>query len=65
MQRIARRDRRDFLSNQSKEIEENNRMGLEEEMATHFSILAWRIPMGRGAWWVTVHGVAESTQLSD
>ena len=23
------------------------------------SILAWRIPMGRGAWWVTVHGVAE------
>ena len=64
-QRIARRDKKAFLSNQSKEIEENNRMGLEEEMATHFSILAWRIPMGRGAWWVTVHGVAESTQLSD
>ena len=33
---------------------------LEEGMATHSSILAWRIPMGRGAWWATVHGVAES-----
>ena len=33
---------------------------LEEGMATHFSILAWRIPMDRGAWWATVHGVAKS-----
>ena len=33
---------------------------LEEGMATHSSILAWRIPMGRGAWWATVHGVTES-----
>ena len=24
---------------------------LEEGMATHTSILAWRIPMERGAWW--------------
>ena len=23
---------------------------LEEEMATYFSILAWRIPVDRGAW---------------
>ena len=39
---------------------------LEEEMATHSSILAWRIPMDRGAWRATVHGVAKSqTQLSD
>ena len=39
---------------------------LEEGMATHPSILAWRIPMDRGAWWVTVHGVAKSwTQLSN
>ena len=30
---------------------------LEEGMATHSSILAWRIPMDRGAWWATVHGV--------
>ena len=27
-------------------------------MATHSSILAWRIPVDRGAWWATVHGVA-------
>ena len=26
-------------------------------MATHSSTLAWRIPMDRGAWWATVHGV--------
>ena len=32
---------------------------LEEGMATHRSILAWRIPMHRGAWRATVHGVAE------
>ena len=32
---------------------------LEEVMATHSSILAWRIPMDRGAWWATVHGVTE------
>ena len=30
---------------------------LEEGMATHSSILAWRIPMDRGAWWATGHGV--------
>ena len=33
---------------------------LEEGMATHSSILAWRTPMDKGAWWVTVLGVAES-----
>ena len=33
---------------------------LEEGMAIHSSILAWRIPMDRGAWWATVHGVAQS-----
>ena len=26
---------------------------LEEGMATHSRILAWRIPMDRGAWWAT------------
>ena len=31
---------------------------LEKEMAPHSSILAWRIPMDRGAWWATVHEVA-------
>ena len=33
---------------------------LEEGMATHSSILAWRIPMERGAWAATVHGVPKS-----
>ena len=33
---------------------------LEKDMVTHFSILAWRLPMDRGAWWVIVHGVAKS-----
>ena len=33
---------------------------LEEGMATHSSILAWRIPMDREAWWATIHGVAKS-----
>ena len=32
---------------------------LEEGIVTHSSILAWRIPMDRGAWQATVHGVAE------
>ena len=32
---------------------------LEEDMATPCSILAWRIPIDRGAWWATVNGVAE------
>ena len=77
-QRTARRDKKAFLSHQSKEIEENNRMGKtrdlfkkirdtegtfhvkmgtmkdrngmdltqagEKAMATHSSVLAWRIP---------------------
>ena len=33
---------------------------LEESMATHSSILAWRIPMDRGVWWATVHAVAKN-----
>jgi len=33
---------------------------LEKGMATHCSILAWRIPMDRGALWAIVHGVAKS-----
>ena len=39
---------------------------LEEGMATHSSILAWAIPMDRGAWRATIHGVIKSqTWLSD
>ena len=32
---------------------------LEEDTATHFSILAWRIPMDRGALWATIPGIIE------
>ena len=39
---------------------------LEEGMVTYSSILARRIPMDRGAWQATAHGVTKSgTQLSD
>ena len=38
---------------------------LEEGMTTHSTILAWRIPKDRGAWWAPVHRVAKSqTRLS-
>ena len=45
-------------------------LGLEdllgEDMAIDSSILAWRMPMDRGAWWAIVHGVLKSwTWLSD
>ena len=33
---------------------------LEESTTTHSSILFWRIPMDRGAWQATVHGVRKS-----
>ena len=33
---------------------------LEEGMTTHSSILAWRIPMDRGAWWAIVHRITKS-----
>ena len=34
---------------------------LEEEMAAYPSSLAWMKSHGqRGAWWATIHGVAES-----
>ena len=33
---------------------------LEKEMAAHSSILAWSIPMDRGAWQSTVHSIAKT-----
>ena len=37
---------------------------LGKEMATHSSVLAWRISGTGGAWWAAVYGVAQSrTQL--
>ena len=39
---------------------------LEEGMATYSRVLAWRIPMDKGAWQATVFGVTKSqTRLSD
>ena len=39
---------------------------LEEGMATHSSILAWRInPMDRGAWRATVHGLAKESDTPE
>ena len=35
---------------------------LEEGLATHTSILAWRIPW-TGAWWATMHSVTESDRI--
>ena len=32
---------------------------LEEDMATHSSVLSWRIPRDRGAWRAPVRGIAE------
>ena len=32
----------------------------EKEMATHSSIVAWKIPWTRRARWATVHGVTQS-----
>ena len=34
--------------------------GLENGMAIYYSILAWRIPVDRGAWLATVHRVTKS-----
>ena len=38
---------------------------LKNSMATHSSILAWRIPRDIGAWWTTVMGSQSWTWLSD
>ena len=37
----------------------------EKEMATHSSILAWRTPMDRGAWWATVHRVVKESDPTE
>ena len=33
----------------------------EKGMATYSSVLAWRIPWTRGAWWATVHEESDTT----
>ena len=38
---------------------------LEEGMATQSSVLAWRIPMDKGAWWATVLGVCKESEMTE
>ena len=42
-----------------------NSEDLKEDMATHSSILAWRIPLGGGAWWATVRSISESDMTEE
>ena len=37
----------------------------EKEMATQSSILAWRTPMDRGAWWATVRRVVKESDTTE
>ena len=38
---------------------------LEEEMATHSSILTWEKSQNRGAWRATVHGVSKESDTTE
>ena len=38
---------------------------LEEEMATHSSALAWRIPWTEEPWGATVHGVSKESDTPE
>ena len=38
---------------------------LEKEMATHSSILAWRIPVDRAAWQDIVHRVTKESDRTE
>ena len=70
-QRIARRDNKAFLSDECKEIEENNRMGktrdhFREVNGTPLQCSCLENLMDGGAWWAAVHGITKSrTRLSD
>ena len=55
-QRIARRDKKAFLSDQSKEIEENNRIGETRDLQCS----CLENPREGAAWWAAVYGAAQS-----
>ena len=64
-QSIARRDKKDFLSDQYKEIEENNRMGKTRDLfgegnGNPLQCSCLENPRDGGAWWAAVYGVAQS-----
>ena len=80
-QTIARRDKKAFLRDQCKDIEENKRMGKTRDLfkkirhtegtfgegnGTPLQYCCLENPMDRRAWWAAIHGVAKSqTRLSD
>ena len=49
-QRIARRDKKAFLRDQWKEIEEDNRMGKTSDLFREGNVNPLQNPMDRGAW---------------
>ena len=64
-QRIARRDKKALISDQCKEIEENNRMGKTRDLFWRRQwhptpVFCLENTMDGGAWWAAVHGVAKS-----
>ena len=64
-QRISRRDKKAFLRDQWKEIEEDNRMGktsdlLGEGNGNPLQCSCLENPRDRGTWWAAVYGVAQS-----
>ena len=53
-------------SREVKDLKKTVREKAEKAMATHSSTLGLENPMGGGAWWAAVHGVARSrTRLSN
>ena len=40
------------------------RAPVQKEMATHSSMLTSRIPLDRGAWQATVHGVTKESDMT-
>ena len=68
-QRIARRDKKAFLSDQFKEIEENNRMGKNRDLfkeigiPNHLTCLLRNLYAGHGATIRTKHGTTDRFKI--
>ena len=64
-QRITRIDKKAFLRDQCKEIEEINRMGTGEGNGNPLQYSCLENPMDRGVWRATVHGVAKELDMNN